>query len=51
MSPFEYRKLGTFTYHVLSDPGIIKPYVMKWIMREWEIDYNEAPQEHWTVNG
>jgi hypothetical protein len=22
---------------------------MKWIMREWEFDHNEAPQEHWTV--
>jgi len=22
---------------------------MKWIMREWESDHNEAPDEHWTV--
>ncbi|HEX9389631.1 MAG TPA: hypothetical protein VF918_25120, partial [Anaerolineales bacterium] len=47
--PFEYRKLGEFTYHVLSDPTEIKTYLMKWIMREWEFDHNEAPQEHWTV--
>jgi hypothetical protein len=47
--PFEYRKLGDFTYHVLSDPKDIKSYLMKWIMREWEFDHNEAPHEHWTV--
>ena len=46
---FEYRKLGDFTYHILSDPNEIKSYLMKWIMREWEIDHNEAPDEHWTV--
>jgi hypothetical protein len=47
--PFEYRKLCDFTYHVLSDPTEIKTYLMKWIMREWQIDHNEAPEEHWTV--
>ena len=46
---FEYRKLGDFTYHVLSNPTEIKIYLMKWIMREWEFDHNEAPEEHWTV--
>lgn len=49
MFSFEYRKLGDFTYHILSDPGEIKSYLMKWIMREWETDHNEAPEEHWTV--
>ncbi len=47
--PFEYRRLGEFTYNVLSDPGEIKAYLMKWIMREWEIDHREAPGERWTV--
>ena len=47
--PFEYRKLGDFTYHVLSDPNQIKSYLMKWILREWEFDHNDAPDEHWTV--
>ena len=46
---FEYRKLGDFTYHVLHDPLTIKSYLMKWIMHEWEADYNKAPAEHWTV--
>jgi len=46
---FEYRNLGDFTYHVISDPTEIKMYLMKWIMREWESDHNEAPEEHWTV--
>ena len=48
--PFEYRMLGDFTYHVLHEPGEIKSYLMKWIMREWEDDHNQAPEEHWTVN-
>lgn len=46
---FEYRKFGFFTYHVLTDSLTIKTYLMKWIMREWEFDHNEAPHENWTV--
>jgi hypothetical protein len=46
---FEYRKLGDFTYNVLSDPGEIKSYLLKWIMSEWEFDHREAPEEHWTA--
>jgi len=46
---FEYQKLGDFTYHLLTDPHEIKTHLMKWIMREWELDHNEAPHEHWTV--
>lgn len=46
---FEYRKLGDFTYHVLTDPEAIKSHLMRWIMQEWEQDHNEAPHEHWTV--
>ncbi|HSL28356.1 MAG TPA: hypothetical protein VK900_04075 [Anaerolineales bacterium] len=47
--PFEYRRLGDFAYHVLTDPVQIKAYIMKWIMREWESDHSQAPEEHWTV--
>jgi hypothetical protein len=46
---FEYRKLGDFMYHVLSDPDEIKSFLMKWVMHEWELDHAEAPHEHWTV--
>jgi len=46
---FEYPRLGDFTYHILQDPKVIKEYLMEWIMREWEIDHNQAPDEHWTV--
>ena len=49
MFPFEYRNRGDVTYNVLSNPADIKTYLMKWIMREWEIDHREAPDEHWTV--
>jgi len=47
--PFEYCRLGDFTYHVLSNPEEIKAYLLKWIMQEWESDHNQAPEEHWTV--
>ena len=46
---FEYRRLGDFTYHILSDTQEIKSHLTKWMMREWEQDHNEAPHEHWTV--
>ena len=46
---FKYRTLGEFTYHVLFEPATIKAYLMKWILREWEFDHSEAPDEEWTV--
>jgi len=46
---FEYRKLGDFTYHVIANPNDIKTHLMKWVMREWESDHNQAPHEHWTT--
>jgi len=33
----------------LSDSADFKAFLMKWIMREWEIDYSKAPDEYWTV--
>ena len=47
--PFEYCKLGDFTYHVLSNPEEIRAFLLKWIMQEWESDHNQAPEEHWMV--
>lgn len=46
---FQYRRLGDFTYHILTDPQDIKSHLLKWIMQEWESDHHEAPHEHWTV--
>jgi hypothetical protein len=46
---FEYRKLGDYTYHLLHDPKVIKEFLMEWVMREWESDHAQAPDEHWTV--
>jgi len=45
---FDYRKLGDFTYHILKDQDLIKNYMMEWIMREWQVDHHEAPEERWT---
>ena len=36
-------------YHILTDPILIKSHLTKWMMREWEHDHKEAPDEHWTV--
>ena len=49
LHPFEYRKLGDFTYHLITNPNDIKAHLVKWIMHEWESDHAEAPDEHWTV--
>jgi len=48
--PFEYRQLGDFIWHVLSEPKDIKAFVSQWILHgEWVKDYAAAPDEHWTV--
>src|SRR5690242_17749027 len=46
---FEYRKLGMFAYHVVPDPAAIKKLLLRWIIREWETDHQENPDEPWTV--
>ena len=46
---FEYRRLGDFTYHLLRDPLEIKSHLTRWLLREWEHDHDQAPDEHWTV--
>lgn len=47
--PFEYRQLGDFTYHIITNPDDIRDHVMKWIMLEWKSDHSLGPDEHWTV--
>jgi hypothetical protein len=49
LPPFEYRRLGHFTYHFLTDPTLIKEQLTRWILFEWDLDYNQAPDEHWTL--
>lgn len=46
---FEYRRLGRFTYHLLTSPADIQALLTHWIMQEWEVDHREAPHEMWTV--
>ncbi len=43
-----YRRLGDFTYNLLPEAQI-KPFLMEWLKKEWEIDHGEAPDEPWTV--
>ena len=27
----------------------IKPFLMEWLKKEWEIDHKEAPEQPWTI--
>jgi hypothetical protein len=44
---WEYRKLGDFVYNVLPQSQI-KPFLLEWIKREWEIDRAAFPDQPWT---
>ena len=46
---FEYLQLGRFTYNILKDKNVIKPFLMKWLWREWERDHVEFPDQKWTL--
>lgn len=45
---WRYVQLGDFTYNILPE-GEIKPFLMEWLVREWEIDHREAPDQPWIV--
>ena len=45
---WEYRKFGDFTYNVLPQSQI-KPFLVEWVKREWEIDHSEFPDQPWTL--
>lgn len=45
---WQYRKFGDFTYNVLPRSQI-KPFVLEWIKREWEVDHAEFPDQPWTI--
>lgn len=46
---FEYTKLGNFTYNIIRDQRDIKPFLLKWIGKEWEADHAEFPDQAWTL--
>ncbi len=46
---FRYKKLGKFTYHVITDKSKLKQFLLKWIGGEWEIDHKEFPDQQWTI--
>ena len=45
---WEYLKLDDFTYNVLPELQI-KPFLMEYLKREWEIDHAEFPDQAWTL--
>lgn len=45
---WQYRKFGNFTYNVLPQRQI-KPFLLKWVKREWEKDHAEFPDQSWTI--
>jgi len=46
---FRHKKLDKFTYHVIGNKTKIKPFLLKWIGKEWQIDHNEFPDQQWTT--
>jgi hypothetical protein len=45
---WEYLKLGDFTFNVL--PSLqIKPFLLEYLKKEWEIDHSEFPDQDWTI--
>lgn len=49
MFEYEYRKLGNFTYNVLTNPSDIKLFLNEWLLKEWANDHEEFPDQTWTV--
>ena len=45
---WQYLKLGDFTYNILPELQI-KPFLMEYLKREWEIDHIEFPDQAWTL--
>ena len=46
---FRYKKLGNFTYHVITGKSKLKPFLLKWIGGERDIDHKEFPEQPWTI--
>jgi len=46
---FRYQKLGKFTYHIIRDLSNIKPFLLKWIEKEWNIDHNQFLDQKWIT--
>ncbi len=49
MVKFECRRLGAFSYHVLTEPRAIRRLLLKWIVAEWDRDHATASDEPWTI--
>jgi len=49
MTEFTYRRLGNFTYHVLTEPVMIRSVLTRWILPEIQMDHQEDPGQPWTV--
>jgi hypothetical protein len=45
---FIYKKLGKFTYNIVANEKDIKPYLSKWIGKEWKKDIEEFPDQPWS---
>ena len=46
---FRYKRLGIFTYHIIGHKDKIKPFLIKWLGREWQQDHEEFPDQKWTI--
>ena len=46
---FTYKKFGGFTYNIIENQEDIKPFLLKWIGKEWRQDMAEFPDQSWSV--
>ncbi len=46
---FIYKKLGNFTYYLVKNKNNLKPFLLKWIGKEWQRDHEEFPDQTWTT--
>lgn len=46
---FSYKKLGKFTYHIIRNTEEIKSFLLNWIVKEWQQDHEEFPDQRWTI--
>jgi len=45
---WKYEQLCDYTYNILPQQQI-KPFLLEWLLPEWEADRDEFPDQIWTI--
>ena len=45
---YKYKKLGDFTYNILTDLNDINRFLTYWLTKEWQADCEEDSAQAWT---